>query len=263
MIKCKMKKQCGFIMIQVLLGLAILITIMTSWAYYQNRVHQKAVATRITNEINYILEAATSYYKSNDRWPQDMSDLIKSGYLDPQTLGATVILNPYGQQYKIMISNQSQNGLDNKLKLWTNIPKDYSYVSLNAMSALPFAKINPEGVTPPAGYDLLQVELVPYGVSGIVRDAQVVDSGSLIAKPACSPGEYSTIYTSVASAGYVDWSRHAYSTDAVRTYAQDYDNKHWKVFMKVLTNGGWEYAPHGLGRIEVITTCQTSHLKNQ
>lgn len=256
MTKCKVRKQCGFIMIQVLLGLAVLIAIMTSWAYYQNRVHQKAVATRITNEVNYILEAATSYYKSNDRWPQDMSDLIRSGYLDPQKPGATVMLNPYGQQYKIMVSNQSQNGLDNKLKLWTNIPKDYSYVSLNAMSALPFAKLDPEGVTPPAGYDLLQVELVPYGVNGIVRDAQVVDSGALIKKPTCSPGEYATIYTSVASSGDIKGQ----SIGGVRTYAQNYDDKNWKVIMKVLTSGGWEDAAPGLGRIEVIVACQKPKL---
>ena len=255
MIKCKMKKQRGFIMIQVLLGLVVLIAIMTSWAYYQNRVHQKSVATRITNEVNYVLEAATSYYRSNSHWPKNMKDLIESGYLDPQNPGDTVMLNPYGQEYKIMSDSKSQNDLDNKLRLLTNIPKDDAYVSLNAMSALPFAKLNPKGVTPPPNYDTLQVKLLPHGSNGIIRRARVVRSGKSIPKPMCLSGEQPTIYTSVASTGDITGA----SVGGARTYAtDDSDGGSWTVHMKVLTNTGWvEDKYSGLNRIEVITACQT------
>lgn len=253
MIKCNRNKQCGFIMIQVLLGLVVLIAIMTSWAYYQNRVHKRAVAKRMTNEISYILEAATSYYSDHDGWPDRMADLINAGYIDRQTQGSDEILDPYGQKYFL------KNSHDGKLYVLAYIPEDDAYVARNAMTALPFAKFDPDGASAPQGYDVLQTAVMPYGHGGIVKNAIVLNSYDTVEKPICPRNEKSAIYVSIASFAH----DHGFELAGARAYARDYDAKHWQVFMKILTDSGWEDVKRDasgryLGKIEVFTTCQKS-----
>ncbi|MGD9152879.1 MAG: type II secretion system protein [Gammaproteobacteria bacterium] len=249
--KCenRIKKQRGFIMIQVLLGLAVLIAIMTGWAYYQNRVHKRAIASRMTNEISYILEAATSYYSDHNEWPDKMADLINAGYIDRQTKGSDEILDPYGQKYVL------DNSQGDKLYLLAYIPEDDAYVARNAMTALPFAKFDPDGASAPQGYDVLQAAVIPYGHGGIVKNATIVPSGTIIDKPICPKDEKAKIYTSVASGVEKDGS----FVGGYRTYADNLEDEHkWKVHMQVLTNGGWVDADKDSDayKIEVFTTCQ-------
>lgn len=252
------KKQKGFIMIQVLLGLAVLIAIMTGWAYYQNREHQKAVATRITNEINYILQAATSYYIENKQWPKEISVLVDKGYLLDKNK-----TNPYGNQYEIGINSDNEQ---EQLVLTTDIPSQYDYVSRTAMGALPFAEL-PHS----EDHGTLTVTINSPGNSKIVlTDKRIVSPGTpeaIIEKPECSGKQYPAIYTSIASCGDATGN----SIGACRAYARDgaissKGKPAWQVKVEVLTEGGWidgEVSPSSkdLNKVEVSTVCQIANIK--
>ena len=204
-----MKLKCsqyarGFIMIELLIGIVVLIGLMSWWMEIEQVHYHKQLAKRLCNEINLILNAATSYYiYENNHWPPDIETLVKDKYLSQQRKGDNHLYNPFGQVYKISLKNiETNHSVD--LNLTTKIPHDNRYVARFAMGSLPFAKLSSQ---PTQGYDTLTISLIEPGItktlSDVVRFSTIVSSGALIPKPICNREKhfFPAVYPSVASCG--------------------------------------------------------------
>ena len=122
------------------------------------------------------------------------------------------------------------------------------------MLTLPFAQLTEQKT----GEYQLQTSLVEPGITKTqhdsVRYATIVSSGTVIPMPPCGPdaGFKPAIFASVSSCGDSD----ANPISACRVYAVPDGASAWKVYMRVLTNIGWQTADATLGKIEVFTKCQ-------
>lgn len=87
-------KKKGFGLFEVVIVLAIFVTIITAAAVSFGKQRQVSQALRTLSELNTIVTACTQYYNDNGAWPVNLAAL-RPKYLSPQSNDNNVFESPY------------------------------------------------------------------------------------------------------------------------------------------------------------------------
>lgn len=286
-------KQRGFILLEVLIAVIVILGLTIWWVKAQNRIHKEKTADVITQQINTLFNAAANFYTNKkshgdtEPWAEiSMKDLYDNGYITKKNMD-----NPYGNKYTFrplpycvnpaMCKNEPGQQLLFKLELYTNIPKsDYasarraiipivdSKVIAKEKEDLPWWEQHDHRPTLDKNMVRIIVDMnVPHTLKNdpfAVHYMTIVKPETLIyAKDAgCGPGNYQPqIYTAVSSCVYMN-NKSAVPLNGCQTYALRSGDS-WRVHMRAITpdgvhrsNGNNEFNNFNDSRIQVTLKCK-------
>lgn len=274
-------KQNGYILIEILIGVVIVLGLTIWWVKQKNIDDQNKVAQHMTQQINEIRSACINYYEDNLRtvqWPYLSSQvttspqddftktLIQKGYLP-----AADYTNPYGHTYKI--SYQYKTIKPTLLVISSDVPIDQARVANKAIEPIADASV----VIPPKTAKTKDTNVatialdIPTPTSGLidpkaVHYVDIVQSGTFVAadEAKCGPTYHTNIYTAMTSCHASNASNLSEPMEACNSWAQPSSKNGktgWEVDSQILTPDGWllqsaSNKSNGHSLIQVTLRCQ-------
>ena len=128
----KKKNSCGFLLLEVLIGVIVILGLTLWWVHIQLHNDKKSMAKVMTQQMNSILNAVSNYYvdhpNAQSQWPHGilMSQLVEDKYImQNQTI------NPFNFPYRFQADKR-----DNVLELITSVGYADAYVADSSIASL-------------------------------------------------------------------------------------------------------------------------------
>lgn len=255
-------RQSGFILLEVLIAVIVILGLTIWWAKDQNRIHKEKTSDVITQQINTLFNAASNFYTTKKGSPYfewdviTINDLLKNHYILNKNK-----LNPYGEKYIFRKENPNTIGSQGKyLQLITDIPKCDEHVARQAITSILNASVtegdnpdsNPGSMNPnnrspwskPLAKNMVRITVNMKTPNTIKTDPlathfmTMVKPGEMIqsSDANCINGYQAQIYTAVSSCVYMS-NQSAVPLNGCQTYALR-SGDGWMVHMRAITPDG-------------------------
>ena len=251
-------KQRGFILLEVLIAVIVILGLTIWWVKAQNRIHKEKTSGVITQQINTLFNAASNYYTTKKGSPSFEWDVITTdNLLTNHYILTKNTLNPYGEQYIFRKENPDNIGNQGKyLELITDIPKSDEHVARQAITSILNATViegpNPDATksgtkgpwSKPIDKNMVRITVDMKTPNTIKTDPLAVHYMTMV-KPEktiqssdanCIDGYQPQIYTAVSSCVYMDGNS-AVPLNGCQTYATATPGA-WTVHMRAITPDG-------------------------